>query len=166
MFFRNLNVVVNTRTFHLILLLILITGCNQQDGSGDSGTNDDAFQSSDLGSDSTNFNSQASPSQAVGSPDIGTLENQLRDFANETLKKSSGYKQYTNWSEPIIRIERSIELSYPYHGRLQWTNSGPNTLRRRFLYEASSQQWRVGKWYDDGSGEDAFTAGVQRDFDF
>jgi len=166
MFSRNLNAVVNSRAFYLILLLISIGGCNQQDGTGNGGTNNDGFQSNDLGSDSTNFNSQASPPQAVGSPDIGTLENQLRDFADETLKKSNGYKQYTNWSQPIIRIERSIELSYPYHGRLQWTNSGPNTLRRRFLYDASSQQWRIGKWYDDGTEEGAFTAGVQRDFEF
>ena len=152
----------------LCLLLVAVFGCGQQGAPGKdgSGLSNDESQSSNYGSEIYEYASPSNSTSSSAELDAATIETKLRDFAQQTLKKSNGYKKYTNWSEPIIRIEHSNSLTYPYNGRLQWTNSGPNTLRRRFLFEASSQQWRIGKWYDDGSGQDAFTAGVQSDFDF
>lgn len=149
------------------LSLVAVVGCGQQGTSrtGPSGESDYAAQSS-----------TASPSSS-GTPDPAELQRQLEQFAQQTLEASNRFKRHAFPSSPIVGIEKTNSLIHPYNGNVQW-DYGPKpgadqndviarmsgTLRRRFLYEAASQKWRIGVWFDDGTEEGAFTVGSLGDF--
>ena len=149
------------------LSLVAVVGCGQEGTSRTSQNNEGDYASQ---------SSNVSPSSSR-TPDPAELQTQLEQFAQQTLESSSWVKRHAFPNSPIVRIEKTDSLIHPYNGHVQWdyspkTGADPDdaigrmngTLRRRFLYEAASQKWRIGVWFDDGTEEGAFTVGSLRDF--